>query len=271
MSARILIVEDNSANLELMTYLLTAFGHAPLQSRDGVEALEALSNQRVDLVVCDIQLPRMDGYEVLRNLRSSDAWRGLPVVAVTALAMVGDRDRVLAAGFNGYIGKPINPETFVAQVDVFLPTSLRSVLRAGVRKPCEESPLAPAGLKRGEILVVDSVRTNRELACSVLEPRGFVVIQAEGMAEALGLLRHSLPGLILSDVGMADATGFDFVLAIKADPRLAAIPFIFLTASHDNERDRTRGLALGANGYLCRPIEPLTLLTEIESLITIMH
>ncbi len=270
MSARILIVEDNSANLELMTYLLSAFGHEPLASQDGVEALEALSRETPDLVVCDIQLPRMDGYEVLRHMRASEAWRGLPVVAVTALAMVGDRDRVLAAGFNGYIGKPINPETFVAQVDVFLPSKLRSILRAGVRKPSEENPLASAGARRGTILVVDNVRTNRELSCSLLEPRGFMVVQAEGMAEALDFLRDNLPDLILSDVGMSDASGFDFVLAIKADPRLAAIPFIFLTASHDNERDRARGLALGANGYLCRPIEPLALLTEIESLITLM-
>ena len=120
MGYRILIIEDNQTNLELMTYLLRAFGHTVLTAGDGVQGLELVAREQLDLIVCDIQLPRLDGYALARQLKSHPSTRALPLVAVTALAMVGDRDRVLAAGFDGYIAKPIAPRTFVSQVEAFL-------------------------------------------------------------------------------------------------------------------------------------------------------
>ncbi|MDQ2696850.1 MAG: response regulator, partial [Pseudomonadota bacterium] len=120
MSARILIIEDNATNLDLMAYLLTAFGHRVLTARDGEEGLAAARREAPQLIVCDVHMPRMDGYAVARRLKSHPALHAIPLVAVTALAMVGDRDRILAAGFDGYITKPIDPETFVRDVTAFL-------------------------------------------------------------------------------------------------------------------------------------------------------
>src|SRR5438105_2383863 len=121
MPARILVIEDNPANLELMTYLLQAFGYAASTATDGVEGLAAARRDAPNLIICDVQLPVMDGLEVARHVKSDPILRTIPLVAVTALAMVGDRDRVLAAGFDGYIAKPINPETFVRQMEAYLP------------------------------------------------------------------------------------------------------------------------------------------------------
>jgi two-component system, cell cycle response regulator len=118
--ARILVIEDNPANLDLMTYLLSAFGHTPLVAHDGAEGWEAAQREVPDVVLCDVQLPKVDGFEVARRIKSHPELRETPLVAVTALAMVGDRDRMLAAGFDGYISKPIIPETFVSQVEMFL-------------------------------------------------------------------------------------------------------------------------------------------------------
>src|SRR5881409_3496155 len=120
MPARILIIEDNAANLELMIYLLKTFGHAPIIAGNGEEGLTLARRERPDLIVCDIQLPGMDGFSVAAQLKADSALGGTPLIAVTAFAMVGDRDKVLAAGFDGYIPKPIAPETFVAQVEEFL-------------------------------------------------------------------------------------------------------------------------------------------------------
>jgi len=120
MSGRIVVVEDNPASLELMGYVLRAFGHVVYLAADGAQGLELVQSVHPDLVVCDIQLPRVDGWEVARRLKANPALNQIPLVAVTALAMVGDRDRVLAAGFDGYISKPIHPEDFVKQVDAFL-------------------------------------------------------------------------------------------------------------------------------------------------------
>ncbi len=120
MSARILIIEDNPTNLDLMTYLLNAFGYTTLTAQDGEEGLEAARQEVPDLIICDIQLPTMDGREVARRLKSHPELQRIPLVAVTALAMVGDRARLLAAGFDGYIAKPLSPEIFVQEVEKFL-------------------------------------------------------------------------------------------------------------------------------------------------------
>jgi len=109
LTARVLLIEDNAANMELMTYLLQAFGHATLAARDGKEGLEIAQREDPDLIVCDIQLPVMNGYEVARRIKADPALRNIPLVAVTAYAMVDDRRKTLAAGFDGYLTKPIAP------------------------------------------------------------------------------------------------------------------------------------------------------------------
>ena len=126
MPGRILIIEDNPANLELMRYLLRAFGHTVLTACDGAEGIEMARRELLDLIISDIHLPNVDGYDVARAVKKHPGLCQVPLIAVTALAMVGDRERVLASGFDGYIDKPIVPETFVSQIDSFLPVALRS-------------------------------------------------------------------------------------------------------------------------------------------------
>ena len=117
---RILIIEDNEQNLYLATFILEKHGYQVIQARDGSEGIRLAGQCRPDLVLLDIQLPGMDGYEVAQKLRSNLALDGVPIVAVTSYAMVGDRERALATGCSGYIEKPINPDTFVAEVEAHL-------------------------------------------------------------------------------------------------------------------------------------------------------
>jgi CheY-like chemotaxis protein len=126
MAAHILVIEDNSANLELMTYLLEAFGHTVSTAEDGGQGLEAIRSKCPDLVICDIHLPTVSGYEVARKMKEDPEMKTRPLIAVTALAMLGDRDKVLSAGFDGYITKPIAPELFVEDVEKFLSPNKRS-------------------------------------------------------------------------------------------------------------------------------------------------
>lgn len=120
MAARVLLIEDNRPSLELMSYLLHAFGHRPLEADDGIAGLEAMRRERPDLVICDLDLPRLDGYTLAGRAKADPELRDIPLVAVTALAMVGDRDRALRAGFDGYMSKPIEPETFVQEIERYL-------------------------------------------------------------------------------------------------------------------------------------------------------
>lgn len=261
MPARILLIEDNPANLELMSYLLAAFGYTPRVATDGAAGLEILGVESFDLIVCDVHMPVVDGYEVARLLKADPILRGVPLVAVTALAMVGDRDRVLAAGFDGYIAKPIDPETFVRQVEQFL----RPEARRGFIPPAIPTLAAPAHpVTRHTILVVDNLPLNLDLARSILEPHGYLVLTAEGAEDGLAAARTTACDLILSDVCMAAGNGYDFIRRVKADPSLCGVPFVFLTSTMVDERDRAAGLALGAARYLTRPIEPEVLLAEIR-------
>ena len=120
MQGRFLVIEDNPQNLELMSYLLRAFGHTVLTAGNGAEGIEIARREMFDVIICDIHLPGVDGYEVAKHLKKHPMLRQIPLVAVTAMAMVGDRDKVLAAGFDGYIDKPIMPEEFVKQIEAFM-------------------------------------------------------------------------------------------------------------------------------------------------------
>ena len=118
--ARILVIDDDPDALELMAYLLTAFGHSTSTAGDGEAGLLRAREERPDLIICDVSLPLLDGCGVVLSLKSDSVTRSIPVVAVTALAMVGDRERLLRAGFDGYLAKPFNPEGFAVQVETWL-------------------------------------------------------------------------------------------------------------------------------------------------------
>ena len=119
---RLLIIEDNEQNLYLATFLLEKSGYEVIAARSGREGIEKASNEQPDLIVLDIQLPVMDGYAVANTLKTMPECRETPIVAVTSFAMVGDKEKVLAAGCEGHIEKPINPETFVQQIEQHLPS-----------------------------------------------------------------------------------------------------------------------------------------------------
>ncbi|MBN1658097.1 MAG: response regulator [Anaerolineae bacterium] len=121
MKRKILVIEDNEQNLYLTTFILEKHGYKVIQAREGSEGIRLAGESEPDLILLDIQLPEMDGYEVAHALRRNPTLDRVPIVAVTSYAMVGDRERVLAAGCSGYIEKPINPDTFVAEVETHLP------------------------------------------------------------------------------------------------------------------------------------------------------
>lgn len=124
MSRTILQIEDNAQNRYLAEYLLSRHGYHVVSAGDGVEGIAMALSLRPDLILLDIQLPRMHGYDVARALRELPELQQVPIVAVTSYAMSGDREKSLAAGCNGYIEKPINPETFAAEIGQFCPLPL---------------------------------------------------------------------------------------------------------------------------------------------------
>jgi two-component system, cell cycle response regulator DivK len=117
MKKKILIIEDNEQNRYLATFLLEKAGYAVIPASDGKLGIELAGQVQPRAILLDIQLPTMDGYAVARELRNNPALKKTPIVAVTSYAMPGDREKALAAGCTGYLEKPINPETFVAEIE----------------------------------------------------------------------------------------------------------------------------------------------------------
>ena len=120
MKPKILLIEDHEQNRYLATFLLEKHGYAVVSASDGLAGIELARTVKPALILLDIQLPLMDGYTVARELRSEPALRNIPIIAVTSYAMVGDREKSLVAGCNGYMEKPINPDTFVTEIERFL-------------------------------------------------------------------------------------------------------------------------------------------------------
>jgi two-component system cell cycle response regulator len=261
------VVEDNGTNRALIVYLLKAFGYKTLEAVDGERGLDLARQERPELIVCDVHLPKRDGYGVVDQLKRDVALRDIPVVAVTALAMVGDRNKILSAGFDGYISKPIEPETFVAQVAAFLPPELRSGTEYRATSNGSEPALAwqVATEKCATILVVDDRPAHLEFARSALEPAGYKVLQAPGVAKALELVDRIPPDVVLCDLDTQRQNGHDLLEVARTHRHLATTPLVIISSTHPDERARLACLKRGATRFIKRPVEPQALRLEIAA------
>jgi len=220
--ARILIIEDNPANIELMSFLLGAYGHTPLSAADGPRGVAAARSERPDLIACDVNLPGMDGFQVLAALKQEPALAGVPILAVTALAMAGDREKVLAAGFDGYISKPIEPESFVAELEAFLaaaPAVAPAAASAPAAQPAPQPAPAPkpgAAPEERTLLLVDDDRFMLGVLNDMLVGQPYRVLSACSGEEALEVLDHEAVEVILCDQAMPGMRGTE-VLARAAE------------------------------------------------------
>lgn len=132
--ATVLVVEDNTANMTLAVFLLESVGYTVLRATDAEAGLTLARERHPDLILMDIQLPAMDGLEATGLLKRDAITRAIPVIALTALAMKGDKERILAAGCDGYIAKPIRYQEFLATIAAWLSAPVRSTRPEPVRE-----------------------------------------------------------------------------------------------------------------------------------------
>jgi CheY-like chemotaxis protein len=201
----------------------------------------------------DIQLPGMDGLEATALLKQDDATRAIPVIALTALAMKGDEQRIRAAGCNGYIAKPM----------AYRPVPGRR------REPAGGSREAPTELARlpARVLIVDDEERNRRVLEAMLAPEGLDLVSAGNGEEALALLAAKPPfDLILLDVVMPGMDGYEVARRVKRNPATTNIPIIMVTA-HDTRDDRMLGLSAGAEDFLTKPVDRTELCLRVRNLL----
>jgi len=203
-----------------------------ISAHDGAEALQIALELHPDLVITDVEMPKMDGYTLCKALKTAPETAHLPVLICSSLGEATDLERGFDAGADDYLVKPVIPEE--------LSTRVRALVLGSM----------PASRER--VLVVDDSPAQRHYVGDCLARQGFEVTTAEDGAVALTKAQQIKPALIVSDYEMPNMTGFELVHALRRDPELRQIPVIMLTA-RDTRRDMAQMRAVGASAYLVKP------------------
>ena len=257
--ARILIAEDSPDIRALIQMLLEAAGHDVIAVNDGRAVVAQAREARPDLILMDLSLPILSGWEATRQIRVDPHGAGIPILAVTAHAMQGDRERALAAGCDGFIPKPINEATFATRVASYL----------GSRPAAPVEPLgkgALPGSQPGRILVVDDHPEVAMLIQGDLESAGHEVLVATEAAAAVQLFeKDDRFDLCIIDVMLGSESGY--TLTERLTKRSAEyVPVLLVTAG---TIDREKAYHAGADDFIGKPIETVELRARARSLIRI--
>ncbi|MEZ4294027.1 MAG: response regulator [Polyangiaceae bacterium] len=228
----VLLVDDSPLIHRHTVPILEDGGYEVVSANDGAEGLAAAQARRIDLVITDVEMPRMDGYELCRAIKSDPQTAHLPVMICSTLGEAADLSRGFDAGADDYLVKPVLPEELL--------TRARGLIAGKI----------PASRER--ILVVDDSPAQRHYVADCLARQGFEILTAQDGKVALEKARASRPALVVSDYEMPVMTGFELVHALRRDPELRNIPVIMLTA-RDSRRDMAQLRAAGASAYLVKP------------------
>jgi two-component system cell cycle response regulator len=265
MPARILIIEDNQANMDLVTYLLQAFGHQPLCASDGAMGVEMAQRELPDLILCDLHLPKIDGLGVVARLRADPATRNIPILAASALPVTDGCAALRRAGFTGCLPKSLEPDVLLPSLESFLPEHLRAggmpAKAAPVPVPSSAQP-APVHA-RARVLLLDAAPENAGLVAAILAHTGYTVSTASNPMDAGVLLDGHAFDLVLCELGLLEAGRLSFLAdALEMAPGLPV-----LVIRPDDEDDLGNLGAGRRRGILSHPIDPQQLVAAIDALL----
>ena len=271
MAASILVIEDNPANMNLMVYLLEAYGYRVLSAWDGVQGVAAARRERPDLVLCDLRLPKLDGHGVLRQLRADPATRAIPVLAASAEPADDGGAALLAAGFDGWLAKAFEPEQLLPALAAWLPPPLR---------PGQPAPPAPdtdwpanetvalrepdtGATARARVLLLDAAPANHGLLATVLSQLGYTLTVAANAAQAAACAGQSFD-LLLCDCGTDDEAALQ-AFPIPALQHFSRLPLIVLRPALDASVAWVPCGRRYPARLLAHPIDPKKLVDEITA------
>jgi CheY-like chemotaxis protein len=295
---RILLVEDQPVNQDLFRRRLAARGFEVLVAESGERGVELATAQRPDLVLMDLGLAGIDGWEATRRLKADPATAGIPVIALSAHATAEARQRAAAAGCAGFETKPVQWDALLAKIEAALAArpvppaadeadvdlagaaaaaeepagpktfSLRGPgLSGSTPPPAARAPEPPAARAAGpRVLVAEDNDPNRELLCRRLAALGYTTAEARTGREALVLARSDRFDLVLLDIVLPEVDGYQVLRELKADAVLASLPVIVLSAV-DEAAAATRCVETGAEDFLTKPCDPSILRARIAAVL----
>jgi PAS domain S-box-containing protein len=235
--ATILIVEDNPASLRMLRAILESEGYTVIEAVDGAMALAAAERRLPDLVVQDLNLPDMDGFELLHRLRGLVGGIELPILALSGYLGRLEESRAGDAGFSALLVKPIQRTHALESIRACLPRTGDVAGHAGKGK---------------RLLIVDDDAVQLKLTRIYFAQLGFVVSSATGGSEALATARAERPDVIMSDVFMPDVDGFQLCLELRRDPDLSRMPVVLVSAQYNSSADSELARRVGANALVRR-------------------
>ncbi len=272
MGKKILLVEDNEMNRDMLSRRLLKKGYDILIAEDGAQGVQMAQVESPDLILMDLSLPVMDGWEATRQIKGSSDTQRIPVIALTAHAMSGDRERALAAGCDDYDTKPVDIKRLLPKIEALLaapaqsaPPKSGSAAKGSLTLPETKVTTPPEETKaQVSLLVVDDNEMNRDMLSRRLVKQGYNVTIATGGQDALTLVENESFDLILLDVMMPDVSGLDVLQRIRESHTSSQLPIIMVTAKDESE-DVVRALELGANDYVTKPVDFPVALARIKA------
>lgn len=260
--ARVLIIEDNQANRDLLAYLLSAFGHQPLCAHDGVEGVELARDALPDLIVCDLHLPRLDGYGVVRALKDDPATRAIPVLAASALPVTDGGAALRAAGFDGHLPKSLEPDALIPSLEAWLAPHQRGIVPDSHDSGCDPDGDAPPGARH--VLLLDAAPDNCGLAASIAGHLGYTITVAATAAQAEACAGQAFD-LLLCDLDRPSAQA-DALL--EAAQRLwPSLPLVAIRAAASDAVPPVLTARVPAPVLLAHPLEPERLAAALAALL----
>ncbi|WP_274628922.1 PleD family two-component system response regulator [Arvimicrobium flavum] len=270
MTARILVVDDIPANVKLLEARLLAEYFEVLTASNGPDAIEACENAKIDVVLLDVMMPGMDGFEVCRRLKSDPATSHIPVVMVTALDQVADRIRGLEAGADDFLTKPVNDLQLMTRVKSLV--RLKSLtdelrLRASTTRNIgiEEllSRTNPDLFSRPRVLLVDEQPASFRRVVQMLADAADVDVGTDPHAALFQAAENAYDAVIISS-RFADFDPLRLCSQLRSVDRTRLLPIILMVEAGDDARI-IRGLELGINDYLVRPVDKHELLARLDT------
>jgi len=234
---KILVVEDNPISRKLTRLALEAEGFSVIEAVDGRSAIDYVTQEMPDLILQDILLPDMDGFEIVNRLHSLPGAEKIPILALTGLISVGDEKKLPTAPFADYLFKPVEPSFLISTVRAHLAASQTSEHMPGEGRI---------------ILVVDDDPTQLKLLATYLANLGFGVTTATDGADAIVKAETTMPDAVFTDVLMPEVDGFELCRLIRQHERLGNTPVVLLTNNYGDEADRRLAADVGANALVHR-------------------
>jgi two-component system, cell cycle response regulator len=270
MTARVLVVDDVLANVKLMEARLTAEYFDVVTAMSGAEALSLCERAQCDIVLLDVMMPEMDGFEVCRRLKANPRTHHIPVIMVTALDQPSDRVRGLEAGADDFLTKPVSDIALIARVRSLVRLKMvtdelrmRAVTskEIGIQDPVTDA-LAEAG-RDGRILIVDDRRSSHERLAALIAAEHTADVETNPH-EALFRAADGNYDLLIISLGLENFDGLRLCSQVRSLERTRSLPVLIIAEAEDNAR-LLRGLEIGVNDYLVRPIDKNEMFARVRT------